>query len=200
MKVILTQDVKGKGIEGDVVDVARGFAVNFLFPRKLAITATSGNLKQLEARMGNIRKRTEARRGAAEGSAAALQGRIVLVTAKAGEEGKLYGSVTTQMIEDALREQFDVDVDHRKMEAGGHIKTLGDHTVVVQVFQDVKAELIVRVVAEGSPVDAAIVASAPVAEVAEPEVADEPEPAAEAVEAPEAEADAEPDEVGAEEV
>ncbi|HEY5278072.1 MAG TPA: 50S ribosomal protein L9, partial [Coriobacteriia bacterium] len=66
MKVILTAEVKGKGHEGDVVDVARGYAVNYLMPRKMAIEATSGNIKQLDARMSNIRKRNAARLGDAE--------------------------------------------------------------------------------------------------------------------------------------
>ena len=103
MKVILTQEVKGKGHEGDVVDVARGYAVNYLLPRKMAIAATAGNLKQLEARKSNIRKRNDARRSDAEGVAAALQGKILVMEAKAGDEGKLFGSVTTTMIEDADR-------------------------------------------------------------------------------------------------
>ncbi|MDP2401850.1 MAG: 50S ribosomal protein L9, partial [Actinomycetota bacterium] len=113
MKVILTQEVKGKGGEGDVVDVAHGYAVNYLFPRKMAIEATSGNLKQLELRMHNIQQREDARISEASGLAGALEGKTVVVTAKVGEEGRLYGSITAQMIEEAIAEQFDTVVDRR---------------------------------------------------------------------------------------
>lgn len=178
MKVILTQEVKGKGHEGDVVDVARGYAVNYLLPRKMAIAATAGNLKQLEARKSNIRKRNDARRSDAEGVAAALQGKILVMEAKAGDEGKLFGSVTTTMIEDAIAVQLGHDVDHRRMELARAIKTVGDHPVIVSVFGDVKAEVLVRVVPEGGAAKAIADAAAPVEEAAEDAVvADEDESA-----------------------
>lgn len=194
MKVILTQEVKGKGHEGDVVDVARGYAANYLMPRKMAVEATAGNLKQLEARMSNIRKRNDARRTDAEGIAEVLNGKTIVIEAKAGDEGKLFGSVTTLMIEEAIGRQLGPDVDHRKMDVGHAIKTTGDHPVVVSVFGEVKAELVVRVVPLGTGAQAIAAAAAP-AEVVEeaPAEAEEPvEPvevdeAAEADEADEAE-------------
>jgi large subunit ribosomal protein L9 len=149
MKVILTQEVKGKGGEGDVVEVARGYAVNFLFPRDMAIEATPGNLKQLESRKGNIRKREESRVDDAESLAAALDGKDVTISAKVGEEGRLFGSVTSQMIEDAIEEQLDVDVDRRKIDVHSHIKEIGDHDVTVQVYREIKATVTVKVVSEG---------------------------------------------------
>lgn len=149
MKVILTQEVKGRGGEGDVIEVARGFAVNYLFPRKLALEATSGNLKQLDARKGNIRKREDARMGDAQSIANALQGKKITIGAKVGDEGRLYGSITNHMIEGAIAEQLDVDIDRRKIDVHGHIKELGEHAVSVQVYRDIYAEVTVRVVAEG---------------------------------------------------
>lgn len=164
MKVILLDEVKGKGREGEVVDVARGFAVNYLLPRKLAVEATSGNLKQLQARMGNIQKREEVRRNDAEALAARISGKTVVVEAKAGEEGgRLYGSVTPTMIAEAIAAQLGVEVDRRRMDAHGHIKVTGDHQVTVSVHQDVKADLTVRVVPVGAPAEAAAV-PAPAAE------------------------------------
>jgi len=150
MKVILTQELKGKGGEGDVVDVARGYAVNYLFPRKLAIEATPGNLKQLEARAGNIRKREESRFDEARGVAAMLEGKTVTIAAKVGEEGRLYGSVTSLMIEDAIADQLAASVDRRKMDVHGHIKEVGQHPVTVRIYRDVKAEVIVDVVPEAA--------------------------------------------------
>lgn len=149
MKVILTQEVKGKGGEGDVIDVARGYAVNFLFPRKMAIEATSGNLKQLEQRMHNINKREGARIDGARGIAGALEGKVVTVEAKVGEEGRLFGSVTAQMIENAIAEQLDVDVDRKKLDVHGHIKETGAHEVSVHLYRDVRATVVVNVVPEG---------------------------------------------------
>lgn len=190
MKVILTQEVKGKGHEGDVVEVARGYAANYLLPRKMAIEATAGNLKQLEARMSNIRARNDQRRTDAEGVAAGLQGKTLVIEAKVGEEGKLFGSVTTMMIEEAIAAQLGRDVDHRRMDTGRAIKTTGDHPVVVSVFGDVKAELIVRVVPEGAGAEAL---AAPIA----PEAVAEEIPA-ETAEEIEVHIEPEPDEVEAE--
>jgi len=157
MKVILTQEVKGKGGEGDVIDVARGYAVNYLFPRKLAIEASSGNLKQLEQRMHNVRSREASRLTDAESIAAALEGKVVRIEAKVGEEGRLYGSITSQMIEDAIASQLDMAVDRRKMDVHGHIKSTGQHPVQVHVYREVKATVLVNVVAEGAPVVADVV-------------------------------------------
>ncbi len=150
MKVILLQELKGRGAEGDVIDVARGFAVNYLLPRKVAIEATPGNLKQLEARMHNVRKRDEARLAEAGEFVELLEGKSVGIEAKVGEEGRLYGSITAQMIEDAVREQLGVKVDRRKIETHGHIKELGAHAVEIAIYRDVKAHITVNVVAEGT--------------------------------------------------
>jgi len=154
MKVILTQEVKGRGGEGDVVEVARGFAVNYLFPNKMAVEATSGNLKQLEQRMRNIRKREDARLAEANTFVASIDGKEVVIPIKVGEAGRLYGSITSQMIEEAILEQLGVEIDRRKMDAPAHIKEIGEHRVAVRVHKEAKAEVIVRVVDESSPVDA----------------------------------------------
>jgi len=180
MKVILIAEVKGKGHEGDVVDVARGYAVNYLLPRKMAIHATPGNLKQLEARMTNITQRNDSRRAEAEGLAGDINGKSVIIEAKAGEGGKLFGSVTALMIEEAIAAQLSADVDHKRMDLHRPIKALGDYLVSVSVYGDVKAEVVVKVVPEGA---AATATAEPVVEaVAEEaeveEATDEPSEAA----------------------
>lgn len=153
MKVILLSDVKGRGKEGDVIDVARGFATNYLLPRKMAIEATPGNLKQLEARVHNIKKREEAKRSEAEVLAAKVDGSAVVIEAKAGDTGKLFGSVTGGMVADALIEQIGVDVDRRRLDLHGHIKTLGEHVIDVRLYDDVTAQVKLTVVPlGGSPV------------------------------------------------
>jgi large subunit ribosomal protein L9 len=158
MKVILLQELKGRGGEGDVIDVAQGFAVNYLLPRKIAIQATSGNIKQLEHRMHNIKKREDQRIGDAGSLAESLADKTVKVYAKAGEEGRLFGSVTTIMIEEAISEQLGVEIDRRKIETHGHIKTIGPHVVNVAIYRDVKAQLTVEVLAEGDVVPTTVVA------------------------------------------
>jgi large subunit ribosomal protein L9 len=180
MKVILTAEVKGKGHEGDIVEVAHGYAVNYLLPRKMALAATAGNIKQLESRMGNISKRNATRMNDAETVAASIEGKSVTIPAKAGVDGKLFGSVTGLMIEEAVAAQLGADVDHKRMNLSRPIKTSGEHVVVVGVYGDVKATLTVKVVAEGAPVEAepvkAEVAEVETAETAEVETA-EPESA-----------------------
>jgi large subunit ribosomal protein L9 len=174
MKVILLQELKGRGAEGDVIEVAHGFAVNYLLPRKVAIEATSGNLKQLEARMHNIRKRDEVRLADAGQLSSSLEGKSVGIEAKVGDEGRLYGSITAQMIEDAIREQLGVEVDRRKIETHGHIKELGAHPVEISIYREVKAQLIVNVVPEGGAPEAFVAAGTPT-EVVQVEAEDTPE-------------------------
>ncbi len=176
MKVILLTDVKGRGKEGDVIDVARGFATNYLLPRNMAVLASSGNLKQLEARMHNIRKREETKRAEAEGQAALIAGKAIVIEAKAGDGGKLFGSVTSGMVADALSAQLGVDVDRKKLDLHGHIKTVGEHTIDVRIYQDVTVHLVLNVVPLGGvllPFEAAPVEAKPVAEA----VAEDAEPA-----------------------
>jgi len=157
MKVILLQELKGRGGEGDVIEVAQGFAVNYLLPRKVAIEATKGNLKQLENRSHNIKAREDQRLGDAQSLFDKLNGKVVKVSAKVGEEGRLFGSITSTHIEAAIAEQLRVEVDRRKIETHGHIKDVGPHPIAVAIYRDVKAELTVDVHAEGAPVPTTVV-------------------------------------------
>lgn len=172
MKVILLSDVKGRGKEGDVIEVARGFATNYLLPRNMAQLATPGNLKQLEARMHNIHKREEAKRSEAAATAGQIAGKALVIEARAGDGGKLFGSVTAGMVADALVAQLGVDVDRRKLDLHGHIKTVGQHTIDVRIYEDVKVELVLNVVPEGG---ASAAATEPEVAV-QPEIAPEMEP------------------------
>lgn len=141
MKVILLQELKGKGGEGDVVEVARGFAVNYLFRNNIAIEATKGNLKQLEMRKHNIEKREAERMDNSEKTKAVLDGMSLDIVMKVGEEGQLFGSVTPQLIVDAIKEQHDITIDKRKIDIHGNIKTAGEHEATVSIYREVKATL-----------------------------------------------------------
>ena len=157
MKVILLSELKGKGGEGDIVEVADGYANNYLFPQKiavannylltegLAIKATKGNLKQLEQRKHNIATREAARIEEAQALKAALDDLSVKVEARVGEEGVLFGSITAAMIADALKEAEDIEIDRKRIDLKNPIKTAGKHEVVVSIYRDIKSNLTVVV-------------------------------------------------------
>lgn len=145
MKVILLSELKGKGGEGDIVEVADGYANNYLFPQKIAVAATKGNLKQLEQRKHNIATREAARIEEAQALKAALDDLSVKVEARVGEEGVLFGSITAAMIADALKEAEDIEVDRKRIDLKNPIKTAGKHEVVVSIYRDIKSNLTVVV-------------------------------------------------------
>lgn len=151
MKVILLGEVKGKGGEGDIVDVAAGFANNYLLPRKLAEKATPGNLKQLEQRKHNIEKRELSRTTDANKLFDALNDKEIVIPAKVGEEGQLFGSITTAMIVDAIKEQIGIEADRKKVDLRNAIKTAGEHKFSIAIYRDIRAELTVKVVDEANP-------------------------------------------------
>ena len=170
MKVILLGELKGKGGEGDVVEVAQGFAENYLFPNRMALPATKGNIKQLEERRHNIAKREEKRIADAEALKAALDGKTVLIDAKVGDEGQLFGSITNTMVADAVKKDLGVEVERKRIELNRAIKTSGLHTVKVSLYRDIVAELNLQV---GKPVEEPVVEEAPADEAEATEAAPE---------------------------
>ncbi len=190
MKVILLGELRGKGGEGDVVEVAQGFAENYLFPNGIATPATPGNMKQLEERRHNIAKREEKRIADAEALKAQIDEKLVVVDVKIGEEGQLFGSVTTTMIADAIEQQLGVEVDRRRVGKGQSLKTAGIHQVEVNIYREISATVTVQVGKELVTEEE----SAPEVEEPETEATDEAaapaeaEAADEAAEAPEVEA------------
>ncbi|MDK2856421.1 MAG: large subunit ribosomal protein [Bacillota bacterium] len=147
MKVILEQDVPRLGRKGEVVEVNDGYARNFLLPRKLARSATAGALKEVEA----LKRRAAEKeaRAAAEAKALAkrLAGRTVTIPARAGEGGRLFGSVTNQDVADAINRAFNLNLDKRRVELKEPIKAVGTYTVTVRLYTEVTAEVTVQVVA-----------------------------------------------------
>lgn len=145
MKVILLGELRGKGGEGDVVEVAQGFAENFLFPQGIAQPATPGNIKQLEERRHNIAKREEKRIADAEALKEKIDGKLVVVDAKIGEEGQLFGSVTSTNIADAIKDQLGVEVDRKRIARSQAIKMAGRHEVEVNLYREINATVVVLV-------------------------------------------------------
>ncbi|HUF36165.1 MAG TPA: 50S ribosomal protein L9 [Gemmatimonadales bacterium] len=147
MEVILREDVKTLGRAGELVRVKPGYARNYLLPQGLAYEATEGNKKRIAAETRARDTRNQAERVEAERRAAALGAVSLTLAGKAGEEGKLFGSITTQDIADALAREGH-EVDRRRIELEHPIKTLGHHTVAVRIHPEVHAEVRVSVVAE----------------------------------------------------
>lgn len=148
MEVILLKELRGRGGEGDVINVERGFANNYLFRQGYAIKATPGNLKQLEERRKNIEKREEVRLADANALAEKLNGLDIYITVQVGEEGQLFGSVTAPMIADAIIAEG-IEIDRRRVELGKPIKAIGTFPVDVSIYRDIKATVNVNVKGEG---------------------------------------------------
>ncbi len=147
IEVILREDVKSLGKTGELVRVRPGYARNFLLPKGLAYEASEGNKKRIAAETKARTTRLEADKVEAQAFAARLAAASVTLTGKAGDEGKLFGSVTAQDVADALAKQ-NIQLDRRRIELEHPIKTLGSHAVVVRLHPEVHAEVRVQVVAE----------------------------------------------------
>ena len=146
MKVILLCDVKGSGKKDDVLNLSDGFCRNYLFPRKWAVEATPGAVKEIERKRAVEAKLEAERRAEAEKKAAALKGKTITIEAKCGDKGRLYGSITTQEIAAALTAQHGVTVDKRKIECDP-IRQAGDYDATVWVYSGVTAKMKVQVTA-----------------------------------------------------
>jgi len=144
MKVILLCDVKGSGKKDDVINVSDGYARNYLFPRKWAVEATPGAVKEIERKRANEEKLERERRAAAEEVAKKLKGKVINIQAKCGAQGRIYGSITSQEVAAALKEQHGVEIDKRKIECDP-IRQVGDVDIQVVVYTGIKAPMKVHV-------------------------------------------------------
>jgi large subunit ribosomal protein L9 len=147
MKVILRQNYESLGKVGDLIDVKDGFALNYLLPRKIAYSALRGNMAALEEEKKSLVKKTEQELKAAEGLATELEKVSVTIPVQVGEEDKIFGTVTTQMIADSLKEKG-YDIDKRKIEIPEQIKSLGIYGVEIKLHSNVEAKIKVWVVRE----------------------------------------------------
>ena len=150
MEVILRDHVENVGKRGEVVKVAAGYARNYLLPRKLALIATPGNMKQIERERVKLDAQEAEERTAAEAIATRMSGVQVVVRRKVGETEALYGSVTSADIAEALAKQG-FEIDKRKIGLREPIKKLGETTVPVKLHREVTVQVPVRVAAEGKP-------------------------------------------------
>ena len=145
MKVILNEDVPGKGVAGEIVNVSSGYARNYLFPRKLAREATKANLNAAEQTLAAAKHRREKAKQDAQQVAKELEGSTVTIKAKRGSGGKLFGAVTAKEIADAIQERYGLEIDKKKFNVPV-IKELGTYDVSVKVFAEVSTKIKVEVV------------------------------------------------------
>lgn len=145
MKVIFLKDVKGKGKKGEVKNVAEGYARNFLFKNNLAIEATPGNLKALEAKKRKTAKQEQEEKEEAMKLKDKLADLTVEMKAKAGEGGRLFGSITSKQIADKLEKDYGYKIDRRKIELDEPIRSLGYTTVPVKLHPEVSGSIKVHV-------------------------------------------------------
>jgi len=136
MKVILLEDVKGSGKKGQAVNVAEGYARNFLIPRKLAIEATASNMQELERQKHRQEDKRAADLARARELAEKLRDLAIEVPAKTGGGQKLFGAVTNKDIGDVLERRHGLEVDRRKIEIKGNIRTIGEHEVIFRLHAE----------------------------------------------------------------
>ena len=148
MKVIFLQDVKGSGKKGEVKNVADGYARNMLIPKNLAVEANAKNLSDLEGKKASAQHKIDMEKKQAEEYATKIKGQKVVIKAKAGSNDRLFGSVTAGHVADALKQQFGVETDKKKISLSSDIKNFGSYTAVVKLFAGISEKIDVEVVSE----------------------------------------------------
>lgn len=150
MKVILLQDIKGTGKKGDVKNVSDGYARNFLIGKGLAVEATPKNLTELRGKKDSEQHKIDVARQEAEAQAAKLTDQKIIVRAKAGQNGKLFGAVTLGHVADALEKQLGFAVDKRKLTVSSEMKNVGTYSAEAKLFNGVTAKFTVSVELENA--------------------------------------------------
>jgi large subunit ribosomal protein L9 len=145
MKVLLLADVKGQGKKDQIVEVSDGYARNFLFPKKLAVVADAKVMSEAKSKEESKQFKLKEEKAAAKELADKLSQLTVKITASSGADGRLYGSVTTKDIADALNNQHKIEIDKRKLVLNDNIKSYGTYEVEVKVYPEISAKLKVTV-------------------------------------------------------
>ena len=148
MKVILTQNVKNLGKEGDIKEVADGYARNYLIPQGLAREATTSLLKETQERKVREQKQRDKEKARAEQIKEKLNGKTITVKAKTGGGDKLFGAVTAREVAEVLKQEMQVDIDRKKIDLSEPIKHLGQYRIKLKIYPSIQADLNVIVVAE----------------------------------------------------
>ncbi|WP_054696152.1 50S ribosomal protein L9 [Syntrophomonas palmitatica] len=147
MKVILSREVKNLGKEGEIKEVADGYARNYLIPKGLAREATTSTLKESEEKKLQVQKKKDREKNDAENLRDKLAGKTVQIQARSGGGDKLFGAVTAKEIAENIKSQYAVDLDKKKIDLGEPIKHLGEYRVKLKIYPSVQTEITVKVVA-----------------------------------------------------
>lgn len=145
MKVILLDNIKGVGKKDEIINANDGYARNFLFPKKLAVEANAENLSKLKNKKDSVNHKRNVEKENAEKIANQMKDIIVTIKVKAGDNGRIFGGVTSKEISENLKQQFNIDVDKKKIVLNETIKNLGTVIVSVKLFEGVTGELKVKV-------------------------------------------------------
>lgn len=145
MKVILLSDIKGVGKKDQIINANDGYARNYLFPRKLAVEATTGNLGNLKAKQESNQYRKDVQKEEAIQLANKLKEMTLTIKVKAGENGKIFGGVTAKEIAENLKTQYNIEIDKKKINLSETIKTLGSQTVDIKLYEGVIGKIKVEV-------------------------------------------------------
>ncbi len=141
MKVILLDNIKGVGKKDEIINASDGYARNFLLPKKLAVEANPENMSKLKAKEDSHQYKKSVEKEEAQKIAEKLKGILLKMAVKAGENGKIFGSITSKEIADNLKEQYKIEVDKKKIELKEPIKTLGSFTVNIKLYEGVVGTL-----------------------------------------------------------
>lgn len=147
MKVILLSDIKGVGKKDQVIEASDGYARNFLFPKKLAVEANSTNMNNLKAKQESNQYRKDVEKQEAQKIAEKLKGIMLKVRVKAGENGKIFGGVTSREISEGLKKDYNIVIDKKKIMLADTVKTLGTITVDIKLYEGVTGKLKVDIIA-----------------------------------------------------
>ena len=148
MKVILKADIKGVGKKDEIINASDGYARNFLLPKKLAVEANSANMSKLKAKQDSNQYRKNVEKEDAQKVAEKLKGILLKISVKAGENGKIFGSITSKEIAENLKTQYQIEVDKKKIELKEPIKTLGSFTVQIRLYEGVIGNLKIQMISQ----------------------------------------------------
>ena len=145
MKVILLDNIKGVGKKDEVINASDGYARNFLLPKKLAVEANSENMSKLKGKNDSTAYKKSVEKSEAQGVAEKLKDITLKVTVKAGENGKIFGSITSKELADNLKEQYKIEIDKKKIDLKEPIKTLGSFSINIKLYEGVIGKLKVEI-------------------------------------------------------
>lgn len=148
MKVILTQDIKGVGKKDQIINANDGYARNYLFPKKLAVPADKGNMTNLQSKKTSQEHRKELEKESAIEIAKKIEGIMLKIQVKSGENGKIFGSVTSKEIADNLEKQYKIKIDKKKIVLEDAIKELGMFNIEIKLYDGVIAKLKLNIIAQ----------------------------------------------------